>query len=114
MTLSEQQACASVAEQIGEMVAEHAAKQKHQPAIIEVTRSEGDNQISFAIRGSSEWLNEMMPFVISNLEFIGQRILGTTDPTQCDEMLAGLDALANLKTYEGEFVKVSIAQEATP
>lgn len=111
MNQAEQQACASVAEQIGDLVAEHAARQKHQPVIIEVTRFEGDNELSFAVRGSSEWLQEMLPFVMFHLGTLTKHVWESADEAQRQDLLDGINALQRRESYQGEFVKVTIAQE---
>lgn len=81
----------------------------NQPAVIEVERT--DNQISFAVRGSAQWLQEMMPFVRFNLGTLTKRIWERADEAQREELLAGINALQALESYQGEFITVRIAQE---
>ncbi len=83
----------------------------NQPAVIEVERTEGDNQISFAVRGSAAWLEEMMPFVMFNLGTLTSRIWERADDAQRADLLAGINALQCLASYQGEFITVHIAQE---
>ncbi len=86
-------------------------KKKNQPAVIEVERTEGDNQISFAVRGSAQWLQEMMPFVMFNLGTLTNRIWECADEVQRADLLAGINALQAHASYQGEFITVRIAQE---
>lgn len=84
---------------------------KHQPVIIEVTHIKGDNEISFSLRGSLEWMNEMMPFLQFNLGYTAGKIWNESNEEQRAELVAGVNALQNHESFQGETVKVHIAQE---
>ncbi len=86
-------------------------KQKHQPAIIEINCIEGDNEMSFAVRGSLEWLNEVMPFVMFGAGTITARVWKDTNEAERQELVDGINALQRHESYQGQFVKVTIAQE---
>lgn len=83
---------------------------KHQPVIIEVTHTEGDNEISFALRGSVEWMKQMNEFILSNLKFTSQ-LIWESDPESHAEILEGLDALSHRRSFNGNFVTITIAKE---
>lgn len=85
----------------------------NQPVIIEVSRTEGDNEISFAIRGSVEWLQDVLPFALVNLGFISGRVWLSSNEAQRAEMQAGIAAFERRESYQGKFVTVRISQEQT-
>lgn len=84
---------------------------KPQPAIIEVTSSQGDDEINFAIRGSSEWLDKMMPFLMFGMGTITAGLWENADEETRQDLLDGINALRALKSYQGKLVTVCIAQE---
>ena len=86
----------------------------NQPVIIEVSHTEGDNQISFAVRGSVEWLNEVIAFAQFNLGFMTGKMWDESSEEQRDEIVAGINALRDRESYQGETITVSLAQPKEP
>ena len=86
---------------------------KHQPVIIEAEHSEGDNEMSFAIRGSVEWLDTMMPFLMFSMGALTAQIWEEADEAERQELIKGINALRRRESYQGKLLTITIAKEKT-
>lgn len=85
----------------------------NQPFIIEAAHHDGDNQISFSIRGSGEWGKDHQLFTELNLEYIlGTQVRDGVPEKVRLEVSQALEAMQKHQNYKGKNVKVTFNQEA--
>lgn len=84
-----------------------------QPFIIEAQHTEGDNQISFSIRGSVEWGKQHSALTESNiLHFFTTQLKSGVESEGYKELVEAITALSKKESYQGKNVKVAFSQEA--
>jgi hypothetical protein len=86
---------------------------KQSPVIIEAERSEGDNKVSFALRGSLAWLEEMKHFVMFNLGVFTARLWEDASAAQRQDLLNAINAFQRGASYHSELITITIAREET-
>jgi hypothetical protein len=85
----------------------------NQPFIIEAKHSNGDNEISFSIRGSVEWGKQHSQFIETNiLHLFTTQIKTSVESEDYKDLIKAITALQKKQNFTGENVSVKCNQEA--